>query len=228
MLTREQLMNSLEKSKLLLNNEMIEYLNGLINLDYSIVRDDIIDIDAKEQLSKLDIYKYLVSYNIYNRTKKIVDNFDKEKLLLFLDYNEFDWCSTLVKNYPKSTIDIFEFYYGKNNMAEEYGCIRLFRYLSIEKIIAETINQIQVLSYEKNAFDKICSSNEKYERNARYENLKQYYEQLIEYQNSEIPYKLEYANKCVDEIATDYGLESSKCLMIRRNGLTIEQHIKKI
>lgn len=228
MKTKEELIEQLKEYKGLLNKEIIDYLNGIINLDYSAVRDDIIDVKIKEHLSELDIYKTVATYNIYNRTKKLIEDFDKEKLLLFLDCMEFDWCSAIIRNSFKSPMDVFSFYYDKNNMVDdgEFGYINLVRYPRIEDELEITSKKIDVINYEKNMFDKICSSNERYERNAKYESLKEYYNRLKKLeQDKKSSYEIEYANECIDMISNDYDLVSPKCLIIKKPGLTISQRI---
>lgn len=231
MQTKEELIEQLKEYKGLLNTEIIDYLNGIINLDYSVVRDDIIDIKTKEHLSELDIYRKFATYNIYNRTKKIIEDFDKNKLLIFVDYQEFDWCSTIVCDSVKSPMGIFDFYYGKNNMIEdnEFGYINLITYPSIAKELDDISKKIELIGYEKDMFDKVCSSNERYERDAKYNSLKRYYEHLKKIEmDSNIKYKLEYANECVNMISEDYKIEGHKCLMIKKPGLTIREHIEHL
>lgn len=231
MQTKEQLIEQLKEYKDLLNTEIIDYLNGILNLDYSVVRDDIIDIKVKEHLSELDIYKEFAIYNIYNRTKMLIEKFDKDNLLLFIEAKDFDWCSAQVASGVKSPMSIFEFYYGNNNMVEddEFCYINLIKYPSIARELETTGKRIELLCYEKNMFDGICSSNEKYERDAKYNNLKKYYEYLKKLgTDSDNKYKLNYANDCLKMIARDYKLESSKCLMVKKPGFTIREHIEHL
>lgn len=231
MKSKEQLIEQLKEYRGILNKEITDYLDGIINLDYSAVRDDIIDFKTKEHLSELDIYNDVATYNIYNRTKQIIKDFDKENLLLFLDTKEFDYCSTIVRNGIKSPMDIFEFYYGNNNMVEEneFGYINLVRYPSIESELETTSKKIELLEYEKNMFDSVCSSNERYEREAKYNGLRDYFNYLkkLESDNNN-KYKLDYVSECVNTISNDYKLESPKCLMIKKPGLTIREHIEHL
>ena len=232
MQTKEELIKQVKEYKGLLNTEIIDYLNGVINLDYSAVTDDIIDINVKKHLSELEIYKEAATYNIYNRTKKLIEEYDKERLLLFLDCMEFDYCSAIVKNDAKQPVmNLFDFYYNQNSMVEngDFGYINLIRYPSIEEELDITNKKIDVINYEKNMFDSTSSSNEKYERDAKYNSLKMYYNHLEKLQNDKkISYGLEYANKCIDMISNDYKLESPKCLIIKKPGLTISQHVNHL
>ena len=64
--TREELIELLKGYKGILADSMINYLNSLIDLEFSVIRDYISDND-RVALSELEIYKRIAIYNIYNR-----------------------------------------------------------------------------------------------------------------------------------------------------------------
>lgn len=62
--TKEELLSLLEEYGLILTDHIIEYLNALIELDFSVMR-DYISIEARKTLSELEVYKRIAIYNIY-------------------------------------------------------------------------------------------------------------------------------------------------------------------
>lgn len=68
--TKEELLSLLEDYKLVLTDYMINYLNSLIELEFSVIRDYISE-DARKVLSELEVYKRIVIYNIYYRALNI-------------------------------------------------------------------------------------------------------------------------------------------------------------
>lgn len=70
--TKEELLEELKKYEGILNSPMINYLNSLIELEFSVVRDYITEND-REILSELDLYKEVAIYNIYNKALKLFE-----------------------------------------------------------------------------------------------------------------------------------------------------------
>ena len=64
--TREELIELLKGYKGILADSMINYLNSLIDLEFSVIREYISDND-RVALSELEVYKRIAMYNIYNR-----------------------------------------------------------------------------------------------------------------------------------------------------------------
>ena len=64
--TREELIELLKGYKGILADSMINYLNSLIDLEFSVIRGYISDND-RVALSELEVYKRISMYNIYNR-----------------------------------------------------------------------------------------------------------------------------------------------------------------
>ena len=71
LLSKEELKLLLfESYKGILSKEMIEYLDSLIELEFSVIK-DYIALDNREILTELSIYRYASIYNIYNREKTL-------------------------------------------------------------------------------------------------------------------------------------------------------------
>ncbi len=65
---KELLVKQLNEYKGILQESIINYLNSLIELEFSVVRDYISDSDRKA-LAEFELYKNIAIYNIYNRAK---------------------------------------------------------------------------------------------------------------------------------------------------------------
>ena len=68
--TKKELTELLKKYEGILSASMIDYLNSLIGLEFSVVRAHISDSD-RLALSDLDIYNRIAIYNVYNRALNI-------------------------------------------------------------------------------------------------------------------------------------------------------------
>lgn len=75
--TREELIELLKGYKGILADSMINYLNSLIDLEFSVIRDYISDND-RVALSELEVYKRIAMYNIYNRSLNIFKQNESE------------------------------------------------------------------------------------------------------------------------------------------------------
>ena len=84
--SKEKLNGWLEEYKGVLSGEMIEYLNSLINLEFSVVRNNINEKDRK-LLSELYIYERIAIYNIrlnLKTNKKLINITDIIILMIWL------------------------------------------------------------------------------------------------------------------------------------------------
>jgi len=68
--TKEELKEALNRYRGILLRPTIDYLDSLINLEFSVVRDYISE-DDRQSLSELQIYKRVAIYNIYYRALKL-------------------------------------------------------------------------------------------------------------------------------------------------------------
>lgn len=72
---REELLALLNRHREEFAHSILDYLNSLIELEFSVIREYISD-DAREMLSELEIYKKIATYNIYFRA---LDIFEQNK-----------------------------------------------------------------------------------------------------------------------------------------------------
>lgn len=155
LLSKEELKLLLfESYKGILSKEMIEYLDSLIELEFSVIK-DYIALDNREILTELSIYRYASIYNIYNRTIKLI----KENKLP-LEINKFDKPIDVTKNSlnlsfvtkSKKRINVFEYDYNyhspyRNKIPEYYynrslGGITIYQTLESKERKEKEINLI--------------------------------------------------------------------------------------
>lgn len=155
LLSKEELKLLLfESYKGILSKEMIEYLDSLIELEFSVIK-DYIALDNREILTELSIYRYASIYNIYNRTIKLI----KENKLP-LEINKFDKPIDVTKNSlnlsfvtkSKKRINVFEYDYNyhspyRNKIPEYYynrslGEITIYQTLESKERKEKEINLI--------------------------------------------------------------------------------------
>lgn len=79
--TRDELLERLNLYKGILSDHVVEYLNSIIELDFSVLK-EYLSIEEINALSELDIYKRAAIYNIYNRALKTVQK-NSEKLRIY-------------------------------------------------------------------------------------------------------------------------------------------------
>lgn len=120
----------LKRYRGILNHTMEEYLNSLIELEFSVVK-DYIDIRDRMCLSELKIYQDVAIYNIY---KRALDLFNKVELPLKIseDLARLE-VSTQIDN---RNIDLYTFFYTIDKLRFNYetrsiGNIILYR--AVEK-----------------------------------------------------------------------------------------------
>jgi len=81
--TKEELIELLKGYKGILTDSMLNYLNSLIELEFSVIRKYISDSDRKA-LAELEIYKEIAIYNIYNRVQNL---FNQQKVEFIISGN---------------------------------------------------------------------------------------------------------------------------------------------
>ena len=120
--SKEELKESLNRYKIILNPRVIDYLNQLVELEFSAVK-DIIDIEDREILQNLDLYKNIVAYNIYNRTLELLNNEQELKI-----FDNKDRISGLMayKDIGNPAIRILDYNY-------ENGALKLFQTVDDKK-----------------------------------------------------------------------------------------------
>lgn len=68
--TKEELLELLKQYKGILTKPMLDYLNSLLELEFSVIKECISDSDRKV-LAELEVYKKIAIYNIYNKVKNL-------------------------------------------------------------------------------------------------------------------------------------------------------------
>lgn len=129
--SKEELKESLNKYKIILNPRVIDYLNQLVELEFSAVK-DIIDIEDREILQNLDLYKNIVAYNIYNRTLELLNNEQELKI-----FDNKDRISGLMayKDIGNPAIRILDYNY-------ENGALKLFQTVDDKKVRKEQLELV--------------------------------------------------------------------------------------
>lgn len=145
---KEELKESLNNYKRILNSRIIDYLNQLVELEFSAVKDNI-SIEDREILQNLDLYKNVVAYNIYNRTLKLLNNEQELKI-----FDNKDGISGLMayKDIGNNTIRILDYKYDN-------GILKLFQTVEDEKVRGEQLElvmtRLEQLYDKKNPYN--CS-----------------------------------------------------------------------
>lgn len=129
--SKEELKESLNRYKRILNPRVIDYLNQLVELEFSAVK-DIIDIEDREILQNLDLYKNVVAYNIYNRTLELLSNEQELKI-----FDNKDRISGLMayKDIGNNTIRILDYMYDN-------GTLKLFQTVDDKKVRKEQLELV--------------------------------------------------------------------------------------
>lgn len=129
--SKEELRESLNRYKRILNPRVIDYLNQLVELEFSAIK-DIIDIEDRKILQNLDLYKNVVAYNIYNRTLELLSNEQELKI-----FDNKDRVSGLMayKDIGNNTIRILDYKYDN-------GTLKLFQTVDDKKVRKEQLELV--------------------------------------------------------------------------------------
>lgn len=130
--TKEELKESLDRHKSVLNKTVIDYLNQLIELEFSAAKDNI-DISDRKILHDLELYKKIAAYNIYNRTLSLLK--EQEELKIF-DNQAAILGIMAYKNIGNNSIRIFDYQYNKET-------IKLFQIVEDKKIKDEQLKLVK-------------------------------------------------------------------------------------
>lgn len=223
--TKEELLQLLKDYKVIFNNHVIDYLESLINLDFSVIRENI-DEKSKEALSELEIYKRIAIYNIYNRAINI---FTQSNIPLIITGNEegFESLSISVPIEDRN-IKIFDFKYGEQKslnykIPEEYktmkiGSINLYQKIENKELriqeLKRIIDKIERLYGTQNPYQyhpkKVGGSYVKW-KIERQKEIEKYQKMLdkIDSHNELTEFdikEIKIMNKAHDLLLEDYGL----------------------
>ena len=226
--TKEELLQLLKDYKVILNNQVIDYLESLINLDFSVIRENI-DDKSKEALSELEIYKRIAIYNIYNRA---ISLFTQSNMPLIITGNNegFESLSISVPIEDRN-IKIFDFKYGEQKslnykIPDEYktmkiGSINLYQKIENKELriqeLKRIIDKIERLYGTQNPYQyhpkKVGGSYVKWkiERQKEIEKYQMMLDKIDSHNElTEIDIKeIEIMNKAHDLLLEDYGLTNN-------------------
>lgn len=160
--TKEELLEILKGYRGILSDSIINYLNSLIELEFSVIRDYISDSDRKV-LSELEVYNKIAIYNIYNRTKNLF--VQKNDNFIILGNNQgYQGLYVSIKMEDKS-IKLFDFDYKEIKSYDQtsreisndfkiifFGNISLYQTLEINEIREDELDRV-MKSLEK-LYDK--------------------------------------------------------------------------
>ena len=234
--TKEELLESLEKYKGILSVPMIEYLNSLIELEFSVVRENIGKQD-RDALSELDIYRSVAIYNIYNRAKNLLNEMSDT---LKIKGNEDGW-EKLSVELPllNGTVQLYEFDYRSalsinHNVPNDYrpssvGQIWLYQTIEDkEKILKEKLKErrelvkerISISSTRKMTHDVFATTIS----NSLKNNVDEFFQQWKALEGREMlsddeKKAIEWTNRVYDKITEDYGLTESDFKEMMKKGI---------
>ena len=223
--TKEELLQLLKDYKVILNNQVIDYLESLINLDFSVIRENI-DDKSKEALSELEIYKRIAIYNIYNRA---INLFTQSNMPLIITGNNegFESLSISVPIEDRN-IKIFDFKYSEQKslnykIPDEYktmkiGSINLYQKIENKELriqeLKRIVDKIERLYGTQNPYQyhpkKVGGSYVKWkiERQKEIEKYQKMLDKIDSHNElTEIDIKeIEIMNKAHDLLLEDFGL----------------------
>ena len=143
--TKEELIDLLKKHRGILTNSILDYLNSLVELEFSVVRKNI-STEEREILSELELYKKIATYNIYHRALQLLE---QQKQPIDIDNNGSLIVSMQLEN---RRVKLFSFDYQnrislRENIPDEYksmkiGTVSLYRSLQNEDLREKEINRV--------------------------------------------------------------------------------------
>ncbi len=229
---KEELKNLLKRYGDTLNKPTLEYLNALIELEFSVIKDNI-SSSKKENLIELELYRRIAIYNIYNRVLNLLKS--HEGLDIHSNSGGYEGIYVTRKLEDDSTLEVFNFDYDINR--SRVGKIDFYE--TREKTLDERMAEI---NYAKGAIERI--SNEKsnntndleaieLDRKRRiehYENMLKELERertLSDIDKKKIEFSRYYLELLLDEFGlTREDLTDNKLLVKRMPRLTIKNNIE--
>ena len=147
----EELRFALKDCSGVFNRDIVRYLDGLIDLDLNAVREDISNED-RTVLSQFDLYREIVIYNVYNRSRKILTNlFESHKIPYKIADNEnsIEGLEVYLK-LNRENFEVFDFDYS--NGRSDIVLSKLHAYTKEEKEAAmdEILKKLEYLYDQKN------------------------------------------------------------------------------
>ena len=145
--TKEELKENLKDLEEILNNKTIDYLDSLIELDYSVISPNITE---KERLilSQLELYRKITIYNIY---KRAINIFKNNNLEIKGNNNGIEGLRVYYKK-DYNIIDLFDFDYSKNTIGDICLYKTTFDNKYREKALEDVMKKLEQLYDEKNPY----------------------------------------------------------------------------
>lgn len=213
--SKEELIFELKNNKSIISNELYEYLNSLIELEFSALKNCITN-EERKFLFDFGLYKQIVVYNIYERALNILSRFDcvlKKESELDLDN----------LNAYVDDKKVFEFKYNRLPISEmdKICLIELHNMVKSdiqrEKELSRIINKLETLYKENNPFGSSKTyALQAYNWAFTHKNMiEQYENMLIEIDSKKVISDLDKRNmEIVNEInklfMDDYGIAFSE------------------
>lgn len=232
---KEELIELLKWNRKILSPSMIDYLNSLIELDFSVLRDEYIEPAVREVLESLDVYKKIATYNIIGRAEKLLQEqtLSTRRILhpssITISFAPIESLNILNLDYSDkqdSKIGTISLYHSTEDKNQKEEAIRSLR-AEIESM--KSINN----PYSVNNKAKIKNKNLAY-----YEDRLQNLESQSEI-TDEDRRKAEISTRANEILLRDYDITSfdkeeipapayiyAKTLEKRKNGFTIKDHIR--
>ncbi len=144
--TKEEMIELLKQYKNILNTTMIDYLDSLIELKIPVTK-ELISSDVRESLSELDVYKKVVTYNIYNIVSNLTKAYEESGRLNF-DVDTSGFYVNL------DNVEVFSYYLV--NDVHNYNIMDLYQTVRNEEKVKEEIervmNKLDSLNRQHNPF----------------------------------------------------------------------------
>ncbi len=112
-LSSDQLRSYMQQYRVLVSPSINDYLNSLIGLEISALNQNAVSDTTMAILNKLDLYRKIVIYNIYNRTLNVLKNFENE----FCFENRPQSLSIFSKDQTNIKHDVFNYWMHENGVS---------------------------------------------------------------------------------------------------------------
>lgn len=214
-----ELFELLNEYKGILKDSMIDYLNSLIGLEFSVIREYISESDRK-RLGELEAYKIIAIFNIYNRALKLF-----EKSGIDYDVRNYDYTGLKVStSISDNDVSLFGFNYierQNDNIPSDYRSMKIGEISLYQTLENEQAKNVEYQRIE----NKVRELEDVLKRINPYGNLSVYYkakEDLEDYNQklARLLAKKEASNIYKQEIETtnyirdlfleDYGIEKEE------------------
>ncbi len=227
---KEALKSLLKRYEDTLNKPTLEYLNSLIELEFSVLKNNI-SSTKKENLIELELYRRIAIYNIYNRVLNILKN--HEDLDIQSNSAGYEGVYVFKKINDESIVELFNFDYDINR--SRVGEIEFFE--TREETEEERISKI---NYVKGAIERISNeSNDKDVEDIKLDRIRRiehYKRMLSELEKKKVltdidRLKIETSKYYLELLLNEFGLtkedlKDDKVLVKRMPRLNIKDNIR--